>query len=745
MKVFGVDANIVSLSGIAIAIGTMVDLGIILIENIIKKLKKLPSGFDVKQSFTAVFEGAKEVSSAILTAVLTTIISFLPVFTMTGAEGKLFIPLAFTKTFALISALVVVFLILPTFAHLILGKRKQKDSKISKITTSRWMLILVVGLISYWLTKFWMPYGVDHSFILNWIFVVVIVTIVLGGFQLLIHYYERVLRWCLNHKIAFLSIPTVLVFVGVFNFFSIGKEFMPALNEGSFLLMPTTMPHSGLEENHKVLRELDTKLKEIPEVIGVLGKIGRIESALDPAPTSMFENVILYHPEYSETKDGVRIRNWRPQIKSPDDIWKEILAVVDYPGMTSSPKLQPIETRLVMLQTGMRAPLGIKIIGPDLKTIQDFGYQLESALKTVQGVKAEAVFADRMIGKPYLLIDINRQQIARYGLSISTVQQNISTAVGGTIAGTTVEKRERYNLVVRYPRALRSDPEKLKKILVTTPSGVQIPLDELATIRYERGPQVIKSENSFLVGYVLFDKQNDISEGEVIDAATELLESNIKNGALVVPKGISYSFTGTYENQVRAFNTLIIVSSIALIIIFLILYLQFNSVATALMVFAGVLVAFSGGCMLIVLYGTDWFLNINIFGENLRSVFQINTIYFSVAVGVGFIALFGIATDDGVVMATYLKQQFTNKEFNEISEVRSAVVKAGLKRIRPCLMTTATTLLALLPILTSTGKGSDIMVPMAIPAFGGMLVAVITLFVVPVLYAIKEERKLKLK
>lgn len=742
MKLFHVDANIVALSGIAIAIGTMVDLGIILTENVVKELKKLSSPYSYKTSLKAVYKACGEVSGAIVTAVLTTIISFLPVFTMTGAEGKLFGPLAFTKTFALIAALIISLLILPSIAHLLLGKKSKASGKTNK-TKSVVSLWIIAGLISFWLTKSWMPFGLETNFFLNWIFVIIVVIAVLGLFQIIIKYYERMLRWCLNYKVAFLSIPTLFIGIGVYVFFNTGKEFMPALNEGSFLIMPSTMPHTGIQENQRLLQSLDANLKEIPEIKGVLGKMGHINSALDPAPISMFENIVLYHPEYSENEAGERVRNWRPHIQSPDDIWNEMLKVTDYPGLTSSPKLQPIQTRLVMLQTGMRAPMGIKILGPNLPAIQSVAFQLEEVLKKVEGVKEKAVFADRMVGKPYILVDINRQKIARYGLSIQTVQNHLKTAIGGSVVGQTIEGRERYSIKVRYPRALRNSPEKLKDVLITAPNGTEVHLGDLAEIKYQRGPQVIKSENSFLIGYVLFDKAGEIAEATVVENAQEAIKLAIENEEITIPSGVSYSFTGTYENQVRAFNRLITVSLLALIIIFLVLYLQFRSVSTALMVFVGILVAFSGGFMMMGLYGADWFMNFEFFGTNVRDIFQINTIYLSVAVGVGFIALFGIATDDGVVMATYLQAQFKINKHNTIQQVKDTVVDAGLKRIRPCLMTTATTLLALLPILTSNGRGSDIMIPMAIPIFGGMAVAIITLFVVPVLYSIKEEHNAK--
>ena len=564
---------------------------------------------------------------------------------------------------------------------------------------------------------------------------------------------------------------------------------MPSLNEGSFLLMPTSMPHSGVEENKRVLQQLDMAVASIPEIKTVVGKAGRTESALDPAPLSMFENIIHYKPEYMLNKNGERqrykvndyglfelkdgrfianpntsenviltpvnnneliedndgefFRNWRTEIHSPDDIWNEILKATKLPGVTSAPKLQPIETRLVMLQTGMRAPMGIKVKGQDLKEIEEFGIQLEGIIKQVDGVKKEAVFADRIIGKPYLLIDINREKIARYGISVNDVQNVLKVAAGGMVLTQTVEGRERYGIRVRYPRELRANPNDLEQIYIPVQKGISVPLSELATIKYEQGPQVIKSEDTFLVGYVLFDKMDGFAEVNVVENAQTLVQEKINNGELVVPKGINYQFTGSYENQLRAEKTLSFVVPLALAIIFLILYLQFRSFGTSLIIFTGIAVAFSGGFLMIWLYGQDWFLNFNFFGENLRDLFQMNPVNLSVAVWVGFIALFGIATDDGVVMATYLTQTFKRNTPNNKKEVRASVLEAGEKRIRPCLMTTATTILALLPILTSTGRGSDIMIPMAIPSFGGMLIALISLFVVPVLYSWKAEVQLK--
>jgi Cu(I)/Ag(I) efflux system membrane protein CusA/SilA len=841
MKLFNVDANIVALSGIAIAIGTMVDVGVILSENIIRHLDEadnvIPTelGTSDEESHEklpinqVVYNATTEVSGAIVTAVMTTIISFIPVFTMIGAEGKLFRPLAFTKTFALTTSLIVALFLIPPFAAFLFRKKSIKKPfnyalnsvligfgivavfygywlgliliafgttallKLQgKVTEKRVNLINIIIsslAIVFLLAEYWRPLGVDKSIFWNLIFVSIICFGLLGVFTLFRNYYTRILRWCLDNKLLFLSLPTAIVITGFFIMKNTGKEFMPSLNEGSFLLMPTSMPHSGVAENKRVLQQLDMAVASIPEVETVLGKAGRTESALDPAPLSMYENIIQYKSEYMLNKNGERqrykvnddglfelkdgrfnanrnttdnvafttikraqlvedkngefYRNWRPEIKSPDDIWNEIIRVTKLPGVTSAPKLQPIETRLVMLQTGMRAPMGIKVKGQDLKQIEAFGVQLENILKQAEGVKKEAVFADRIVGKPYLLIDIDREKIARYGITIEEVQNVLKVAVGGMVLTQTVEGRERYGVRVRYPRELRANPTDLEQIYIPVGKGSPIPLSELATINYEQGPQVIKSEDTFLVGYVLFDKLDGFAEVSVVENAQALIQQKIDSGELIVPKGINYKFTGTYENQLRAEKTLSVVVPLALAIIFLILYFQFRSVATSFMVFTGIAVAFSGGFIMIWLYGQDWFLNFNFFGENLRDLFQMHTINLSVAVWVGFIALFGIATDDGVIMATYLTQTFNRNVPENKKEIRASIVEAGEKRIRPCLMTTATTILALLPILTSTGRGSDIMIPMAIPSFGGMLIALITLFVVPVLYSWRAELKVK--
>ena len=387
----------------------------------------------------------------------------------------------------------------------------------------------------------------------------------------------------------------------------------------------------------------------------------------------------------------------------------------------------------------MRAPMGVKIYGPDLKTIEKFGLKVEALLKNVPGVQASAVLADRIIGKPYLEIVPDRDALSRYGVKIREFQDVIEVAIGGRTVTHTVEGRERFPVRVRYQRELRDSREMIKRILVPGKEGTQIPLEQEARIDDVPGPQVIKSEDTFKVGYVLFDKQTDQAEVDVVERAQAALAAAEERGELVRPAGVNYKFAGNYENQIRSQKTLAVVLPVALFVIFLILYLQFRSVSTTLLIFSGIFVAWSGGFILLWMYGQSWFLNFSVFGVEMRELFQIHTINLSVAVWVGFLALFGIATDDGVVMGTYLEQSFRTSTPTTVEEVRQAVVVAGSRRIRACLMTTATTILALIPVLTATGRGSDIMVPMAIPSVGGMLIEVLTMFLVPVLFCLIKE------
>jgi copper/silver efflux system protein len=837
MKVFRVDANIVALSGIVIAIGTIVDMGIVLSENILRHLDEA----DPEESrLEVVYRAAEEVGSAVLTAVATTVVGFLPVFTMQAAEGKLFKPLAYTKTFALIASIIIALTLIPPAAQLVLGFRIK--TRLLRTIGSSFLLVfglvialkitmlggliiagfgafyllepmlpkfasrglqwsanlIVVGLVLLVLADAWEPLGPSRGTSGNAFFIAVIVGGLLFTFWFIKMIFPAVLTWALRHKIIALTPAIAVTLIGFTAWLGfdqvwgwlpdrvrqstavvsvadtmpgIGSEFMPSLDEGSFLYMPTTMPHASIGEATDILKEIDTRILSVPEVKESVGKLGRAESPLDPAPISMIETIVEYKDEYVLNENGKRIlyevdsdgdfvrdehgdliedkhghpfRQWRDKIQSPQDIWDEISRAAQMPGVTGAPRLQPIETRIVMLQSGFRAPMGIKVYGPDLETIEGFGLELERLLKEVPSVAPEAVFADRIVGKPYLEIEVNREKIARYGISIADVQEVVEVAIGGVPLTMTVEGRERYPVRVRYLRDLRDQPETLNDILVPAPDGTQVPLVELAEVIYRRGPQMIKSEDTFLVAYVLFDKQPGIAEVTVVKDSQAYLEEKIASGELVVPAGVSYVFAGSYENQVRAAKRLSIVLPLSLVVIFMLLYFQFKKVGVTMMVFSGVFVAWGGGFMMLWLYAQPWFMDFNFMDHNMRELFQIRQYNLSVAVWVGFLALFGIATDNGVIMAVRIEQSMKEDKPDSIETIRKSVVTGGRLRIRAAVMTSATTILALLPVLTSSGRGSDIMIPMAIPTFGGMVVSSISWFVVPVLYSWEQEWRLRI-
>jgi copper/silver efflux system protein len=889
MHFAGIEANIVALSGIAIAIGVMADIGIVDVENILRHLEMPENrGIRGKKLLEVIYLATTEVRSAVVTSIATTIISFLPVFAMEAAEGKLFRPLAFTKTFALVAAFILGIVVLPTMVYLVFNIRPDRK-KIFKVLN--WILIVsgltiavvwqlwpalfltatglnnlfsakwfrgfqkitanvnisIAVLFAVWfLSKEWLPLGAHKSSMINFLFTGILISLILLALVLIVRYYESLIRWALKNKLIFLTIPLLTILSGVLIWRSTGKEFMPSLNEGSFLLMPTTMPYTGVEKNTEYIRILDRRLAAIPEVESAVGKWGRVNSALDPAPVQMFENTISYKPEYILDEDGHRLRfrtdrkgnfvldaslirkkiadekkadtpaelfgseletssirevlfnpvsrlpeiragnklyiydkntfspaplrpgfdiaayisanihdfliqerngdyfrQWRPEIRKPDDIWNEIAGVTTLPGLTSAPKLQPIETRLVMLSTGMRASMGLKVYGPDVKSIETAGLELERELKNIPALKGPSVFYDRSAGAPYLEIRLKREAMARYGMSIAGVQEILQAAVGGMTLTTSVEGRERYPVRVRYGRELRENPDELKRILIPAANGVQIPLELIADIDYARGEQMIRSENTFLTGYVIFDKADNLSESEVVNEVRSCLDQKLAAGKLKLPEGVTYKFAGNYEQQLRASKKLALIVPLSLVMIFMLLYFQFRTITASLIHFSGVFVAFSGGFIMLWLYGQHWFLNFSIAGMNMRDLFQMHPINLSVAVWVGFIALFGIATNDGVIMGTYIHQVFEEKNPSTVEDVREAVILAGKKRVRPAMMTTAVAIIALLPVLSSTGKGAEIMIPMAIPAFGGMVIQVMTILVVPLFQSIWREWAVK--
>ncbi|MGR3309920.1 MAG: efflux RND transporter permease subunit [Candidatus Brocadiales bacterium] len=817
MYLLNIEANIMSLSGIAIAIGALVDMGIIVSENCFRHLQLYRKE---KGMIETVYGACREVGGALITANLTTVISFFPVFALIGQEGKLFRPLAFTKSFALLAALILAITLVPVLCTLLLkGKMTPPEKNIA--------------------------------------------TRVLKGF------YRPRLYWILRHKAIFLTIVFAIMGTGFFMAIGasiitrptarvmglerelakgkktrspiakalwriekaipgMGKEFMPPLDEGSILFMPVMLPSVGITQAVETIRQQDLIIRTFPEVKSVVGKVGRAETPTDPAPIEMFETIIMLKPRENWSKRKVKdgfIANLTSDIviwlgknryidRLPDDVGslgedvehkasRDVNASVreklfegipqervnrELPGVvinklteqlisalksnkllkenlgedlsdtirkafiddvtrrlplvaTTKQKLieemneelqipgvaniwtQPIINRIDMLATGIRTSVGVKVFGMDkdvettIAKIERIEQQIEAILKRVPG--AVDLYAERISGKPYIEFIINREEIARYGVLLQDVQDVISTAVGGENLTWTVEGRERYPVRVRYLRELRDNIPALKRILVPTPTGAQIPLGQLVDFRMVTGPAMINSENGILRGYVLLNVRGRDPVG-FVNEASRLVEAEMKDK---MPQGYFIQWSGQFENMVRARKTLSLLVPMSLALIFMILYINFKRVSQCVFIFLAIPITLSGGL---------WLL-------------QIGGFNFSVAVWVGFIALFGIAVDDGVLVTTYLNQLFAKRQPKTIQEIRDVTVEATMERIRPMMMTTLTTIFALMPVMWATGMGAEVAKPMAIPAIGGMVLEVITMGTVPCLYALLEEYKLKKK
>ncbi|MBI3864949.1 MAG: efflux RND transporter permease subunit [Planctomycetia bacterium] len=699
----------------------------------------------------------------------------------------MFGPLAYTKTFAIASSVVLAITIVPVLCHFLLRpvvwtRRRSlivaSCAGVAAMLALRGFIVWGLKLPGTW--SGW-PTAVGVGVIVG------LLVYRMGRERLLpleenrvsrivFAFYKPSLRWVLAHKATFLMLPLALILLGTtvwlgfdrvttpiqaglrvagFDtskwetwkrldrvFPGIGREFMPPLDEGSFLYMPSILPAGSLTLAEEVIKQQDIAIRTVPEVKDVVGKVGRAESSLDPAPISMIETIVTLKPAEEWrvlTEDrwhtDVRWLDWgRPALRyfwpeqrpiTKAEILVELNQKAAIPGVLPT-WLQPIQTRLVMLQTGFRAMMGVKVFGSDLKEIERVGLQMEQLLKKVPG--AVDVVADRLVGKPYLEYEIDREAAARYGVSIRDIQDIIEIAIGGERLTTTVEGRERYPIRVRYPRELRERFDDLQKILVPTSTGAHVPIAQVAKVTYSIGPQEIKSENGLLVGYVTLNTR-DRDEISVVEDAERLLQSERKQSdelvaagrhaeaTLIVPPGYYWTWSGQFENQQRAMERLSLLVPIVLLTMFFSLYMGFGKWWLALVVFFGIVVSASGGFAMLLFYGAN----------------------LSVAVWVGFIALFGVADDDSVVMLTYLEDVFKKSVPSSVEEIREMVLEAGLKRIRPCLMTTATTVIGLAPVFLDTGRGSDVMQPMAIPSVGGMAVQLITLFVAPCLYCLVKE------
>ena len=643
----GINANIMSLGGIAIAIGAMVDAAIVMIENVHKHMER--TQLTAENRWQVMYEAVREVGPALFFSLLIITLSFLPVFTLEAQEGRLFKPLAFTKTYAMAGAAGLAITLVPVL-----------------------MGLFIRGRI--------VP---EHKNPIN---------------RFLIYLYQPFIRTVLKWPAAIVFTTVVIAVIGLWPFTRLGSEFMPELDEGDLMYMPTTFPAISIGKARQLLQQTDKLIKTVPEVKRVFGKVGRADTATDPAPLTMIETVIMLKPR----------SEWRPGMTT-EKLKDELNNLVKFPGVTNA-WVMPIKTRIDMLATGIKTPVGIKIAGPDLKVIQDIGKQVEKAVQTVPGTAS--AYAERVAGGRYINIDINRVKAARFGLNIQDVQDVIKTAVGGMNVTETVEGLERYPVNIRYPRDIRDSLEKLRLLPVVTPAGARIALGDVAHIYIQDGPPMIKSENARLNGWVYVDTEGrDL--GSYVAAAQTAVNQQVK-----LPAGYSLSWSGQYEYMVRAYQRLKIVVPITLIIIILLLYLNFRSIPEVLIILGTLPFALGGGAWLLYLSGYN----------------------LSVAVGVGFIALAGVSVEIGVIMLVYLNQAL-QKRLNSsqgkltIEDLRDVVVEGALKRIRPITMTATAIIAGLLPIMLGSGTGSEVMRRIAAPMVGGMLTAtILTLIVIPAVY-----------
>ena len=677
MYFMGIDSNIMSLTGIAIAIGEVSDMSIVMTENIYRNLIEQK---DKKSRPQIILDASKEVGGSIFFAALTTIFMFFPVFGLTGQEGKLFSPLAWTKTIAIMASVIMAITLVPILCtFLIKGKLKPMEENYAS--------------------------------------------------RMLLRGYQPVLKWSLAHKKIFLAIPLAIVVSSVFAATRIGREFMPPLDEGSILFMPVMLPSVSLTGALKMMQKQDMIIKSFPEVDMVVGKLGRAETATDPAPVEMFETVVNLKPkeEWRKKKIEYKFLNYIPSFFHPFFHWilpddrritkQEIIRELDeatrIPGVANI-WTQPIINRVDMLATGIRTSVGVKIFGEDLNVLQQLAIDVEKALRDVPG--AADLYAERVTGKPYMEYKIKREEIARYGVNIRDVQDIIETAIGGENITTTVEGRERYPVRVRYVRELRDNFDALKRIYVSSSTGKLIPITQVADIRYVMGPAMISSENALLRAYVLMNVRGRDPMGFVEDASKVVAQK------VMLPRGYFIQWSGQFENQVRARKRLQILVPLSMFVGFLLIFMAFKSFPqTIFILFAGIPTAIAGGVWLQYLFGYN----------------------FSVAVWVGFISIFGIVDDDSILITTYINDLFGERKMKSVQDIRDTILTAGTRRIRPCMMTAATTFIGLIPILWSTGAGAEVAKPMAIPSIGGMAMALVSVFIIPCLNAWQKEHKFK--
>ena len=649
----GINANIMSLGGIAIAIGTMIDAGIVMVENAHKHLERDKGN---KPRIEILIDAAVEVGPSLFFSLLIVTVSFLPIFALEAQEGRLFKPLAFTKTYAMAGAALLSITVVPAL-----------------------MVWLVRGKIV-----------AEERNPLN---------------KAVLWAYRPVLAAALRHRFVVLALALLLLASSVYPLKQIGSEFMPPLNEGDLLYMPTTLPGISITKAREILQQTDRIIATVPEVERVFGKIGRADTATDPAPLSMIETTITLKPR----------SEWRPGM-TPQKLIAELDGMIRFPGLTNAWTM-PIKTRIDMLSTGIKTPVGIKVSGPDLSVLEGLGKQIEATLREMPGTLS--VYAERVVGGNYLDIDIDRKKIARYGLTIGDVQDVIQIAIGGMNISQTVEGLERYPINLRYSRELRDDISSLRRVLVSTPGGGQVPLEQLATLRFAKGPPAIKTENARPNAWVYVDLEG-IDVGTYVKNAKKALE-----GELELPPGYTLIWSGQFEYLERAQNRLALIAPLTVSIIFLLLYLNFRRLSDTLLVIGAIPFALVGGLYLL------WALDYD----------------FSVAVGAGFLALAGLTAETGVIMLLFLNQARDRAleagSLRTVQDLWRTTVQGATYRARPLLMTVASDVIGLLPIMWGAGTGSETMRRIAAPMVGGVLTAtLVTLIVIPVLFVIVHGRGL---
>jgi len=656
MKLMGVTSNIMSLGGIAIAIGVLVDAGVIMVENCYRHLSEMPPEEREEKRLEVIITSAKQVGRAIFFSLAIIVLSFVPVFMLEGQEGKLFHPLAFTKTFSMMGSAMIAITLVPVLMYYFMRGKMPPES---------------ANPVSTFFIKLYSP----------------------------------VIRWVLKWKKTTIALNLLALGIAIPLFMHLGSEFMPPLDEGSLLYMPVTLPNISITEAKRIIQVQDAIIMSVPEVEHVLGKVGRAETSTDPAPVSMFESIIILKPK----------EQWRPGMKKAD-IVAELDSKLQIPGVRNG-WTQPIINRINMLSTGVRTDLGVKIFGSDLNVLKDLAVQAEGILKTVPG--SADVVAERVTGGNYIDIDVDREAAARYGIGVGDVQDVIETALGGATLSTTVEGRNRFPIRIRYERDYRDNIPEIRRMLVSSPDGAQVPLALVTKLKISTGAPEINSEGGLLRSIVFLNVRGRDMGGFVEDAK-QVLEKQLK-----LPPGYYVAWSGQWENQVRAKARLKLLVPAGMLIIFILLYFTFHSALEASMVMLSVPFALVGGVYLV-----------SALGYNM-----------SVAVWVGFIALYGIAVETGVVMVIYLHEALDKKLINgpcTEQDIYDATFEGAVLRLRPKLMTVAVALLGLVPIMWSSGTGADVMKPIAAPMIGGMLSsAVHVLIMTPVIFVLMKKRELR--